>query len=99
MPATNKPLSFDVFPGHIYVISYQLHIVRIHASGIPVSLPYCCYGEVLRERPTLFLKNVTQKRLNLASKQIAVVLRVFSSFRNGLRSSVERKIKNDLGTR
>ena len=51
---------------------------------------------MLRGWPTLFLGNL---RLNLVAKRIAGVPRVFSSFRNRLRSSVERKTNNDLGTR
>ena len=54
---------------------------------------------MLRGWPILFLGNLTQKRLNLVAKRITGVPRVFSSSRNRLRSSVERKTKNDLGTR
>ena len=54
---------------------------------------------MLRGWPILFLGNLTQKRLDLVAKRIAGVPRVFLSFRNRLRSSVERKTKNDLGNR
>ena len=92
--------NFCVLVGQASQVLIMKYIVRIHtASGIPVSLPYCCYGEMLLEWPTLFLGNLTQKTLSLVAKRIAGVPRVFSSFRNRLRSSVERKTKNDLETR
>ena len=90
MPATNKPLSFDVFPGHIYIRNI---ISTTHSENPRFRNTRFTSLLLLRRNVTwiLFLGNLTQKRLNLVAKRIAGVPRVFSSFRNRLRSSVERK--------